>query len=152
MSALVLCATIVVVVFGVLAVSGLIGGDAFGVALLKARDHVLRVKVWHLMVAVAATVALFILSENPPLLGVFAAFLTLVLFAWAWVHEFRFLMALGDDDFPGRFDKPIWAALMVLAPPVGLWVFRSYHLSCWPEPAATKPAAGPSHEPELSRP
>src|SRR5262245_61923442 len=107
MSALILCAAVVAVVLGVLAVSGLIGGDAVGIALVRGRDSMLHVKIWHLMVAVAAAATLFILAENPPALAAFGAFLVLVLFARAWVREFRFLMALGDEDFPGRFDKPI---------------------------------------------
>ena len=35
----------------------------------------------------------------------------------AWAREFFFLMALGDDDLPGRFDKPIWAAVLVVLAP-----------------------------------
>lgn len=45
----------------------------------------------------------------------------------AWVHEFVFLMRLGDDAFPGRHDKLVWAALMIVLPPIGLLAFWSFH-------------------------
>src|SRR5689334_6716873 len=49
-----------------------------------------------------------------------------VAFALAWFHEFRFLMRLNDDAFPGRNDKLIWALLLMLFPPVGAVVFWSF--------------------------
>jgi hypothetical protein len=64
-------------------------------------------------------------------------------FAVSWVREFRFLMALRDDDLPGRFDKPIWAALLIALPPLGLFLFRSHRLAHWPEPQP-KPRPGMS--------
>jgi hypothetical protein len=57
-------------------------------------------------------------------------------FARAWAYEFRFLMSLGDDAFPGAFDKVVWAVLLILAPPVGLHMFRSYRLAHWPRTKA----------------
>jgi len=48
------------------------------------------------------------------------------LFLLAWVHEFTLLMRQGDDAFPGRFDKPIWALLLIVLPPVGVLAFWSY--------------------------
>jgi len=56
------------------------------------------------------------------------------LFLRAWRREFVFLMGLRDDVFPGSFDKPIWAVVLVVLPPIGLWCFRSYRLAHWPEP------------------
>jgi hypothetical protein len=47
-------------------------------------------------------------------------------------------MLLGDDAFPGRHDKLIWALLLFILPPVGVWLFRSYREVRWP---ATKPAS-----------
>jgi hypothetical protein len=35
---------------------------------------------------------------------------------------------------------------MILAPPVGLWMFRAFRLAHWPEPSARKAEAGPSAE------
>ena len=48
------------------------------------------------------------------------------LFTWAWTREFSFLMSLRDEDLPGRFDKPIWVAILFFLAPVGLFLFRSY--------------------------
>jgi hypothetical protein len=83
-----------------------------------------------LLVAVAgASVALAI--------GLFVLAL-IVIFVACWLHEFRTLMLLGDDAFPGRHDKLIWALLLIVLPPVGVWLFRSYREARWP---ATKPAS-----------
>jgi hypothetical protein len=71
--------------------------------------------------------------------------LALILFASAWVREFQFLMTLRDDDLPGRFDKPIWAFVLIGLAPFGLFLFRSYRLTHWPEPRP-KPATGPTSE------
>ncbi len=57
-----------------------------------------------------------------------------VAFAVAWVREFQFLMALRDEDLPGRFDKPIWAFVLIALAPAGLFLFRSHRLAHWPEP------------------
>jgi hypothetical protein len=82
---------------------------------------------------------------------VFQASLLLVLlvgtlavwFASAWLREFRFLILLSDDVFPGQNDKLIWAILLIVLPPVGLWLFQSYREVHWPE---TKPTAAGSSE------
>jgi hypothetical protein len=68
----------------------------------------------------------------------------LALLIVAWLREFSFLMRLGDDAFPGRFDKPIWAALLILLPPVGVLTFWSYRKAHWPE-AKAQAKATPSH-------
>ena len=76
---------------------------------------------------------------------VLAVLIGLVLIARAWRHEFLFLMSLRDDELPGRRDKLIWLALLFFLPPVGLWTFRAFRESHWPETAATtsKPAPAP---------
>jgi len=61
------------------------------------------------------------------------ALVVLGVFLYAWRREFLFLMSLRDDAFPGRFDKPIWAATLVLLAPIGFWLFRSYRLAHWAE-------------------
>ncbi len=56
-----------------------------------------------------------------------------------WFRELLFLMALRDDELPGRFDKPIWAFLLIALPPVGLIAFRCHraaHLRPEPSPLA----------------
>ncbi len=60
-----------------------------------------------------------------------------------WFREFLTLMAMSDDAFPGRFDKALWFALMVLLPPVGLVAFASFRRSYW---AVEKPASGVASE------
>lgn len=37
----------------------------------------------------------------------------LVLGAYLWIIEFAQLMALGDGDFPGRYDKALWVGAFV---------------------------------------
>ena len=64
-------------------------------------------------------------------------------FTVLWVREFLFLMALRDEDLPGRFDKPIWAMLLIVLPPLGLFLFRSHRLAHWPEPEP-KPRMSPA--------
>jgi hypothetical protein len=107
-------------------------------------------KLWHVLVAVALSAFIFasyLASESGanalPLLLAFSVVLVLVVRAWR--HEFLFLMSLHDDELPGRHDKLIWAAALVLAPPLGIWVFRTYREARWPEPAPLrgKTAADP---------
>ena len=50
----------------------------------------------------------------------------------AWVREFTFLMRLDDEAFPGRNDKLIWAVLLMVLPPVGVWLFQGYREVQWP--------------------
>lgn len=107
-------------------------------------------KGWHLGVAVVAALVLASLTVGRHDSGVFlvpAALVALTLFLGAWKHEVLFLMARRDDEFPGGYDKLIWAALLVAAAPLGVWVFRSYRLAHWPEselePGRAKPRSAP---------
>ena len=36
--------------------------------------------------------------------------ITVLAFCVFWIYQFVGLMLLSDADFPGRFDKPVWAA------------------------------------------
>jgi hypothetical protein len=106
-----------------------------------------RLRLWHLVVAAFALMLLFTLMDRHAYReGLF--FLTLVAavatgLTVLWVREFLFLMALRDEDLPGRFDKPIWAAVLIVLPPLGLYLFRSYRHSHWPEPEP-KPRISPA--------
>ncbi|MCU0780292.1 MAG: hypothetical protein MUF04_04215 [Akkermansiaceae bacterium] len=51
---------------------------------------------------------------------VFVAFLALLIF---WGYQLVFLMLMEDKLFPGRFDKPMWVAVFVLAAPLAPFVF-----------------------------
>jgi len=110
--------------------------------------HVERLKsVWVVRLAWAAVilVGLIVLASQGGA-GLVLSFLilaTLVAYLAMWVHEFLFLMGLTDQDFPGRYDKLIWAGVLVALGPLGLWVFHRYRLATWVDPAAApaKPAA-----------
>lgn len=58
----------------------------------------------------------------------FAALLIggLVLLAWIWFDELIWLMCQEDQVFPGRFDKLIWAFLLIFLPPVGVLALGSF--------------------------
>ncbi len=107
----------------------------------QAGDWLRRAEGWQL--AVLAVVVLFALPILPALL-ILALLGAFVFFVRAWVREFAILMRLGDDVFPGHNDKLIWAILLIVLPPVGVWLFQSYREAHWPEAKPTrKPAAGP---------
>jgi hypothetical protein len=79
--------------------------------------------------------ALLVVALAVPLVLSLAA--GLVLFARAWIREFWFLMRLGDDAFPGQYDKLGWTVLLIVLPPVGVEFFSRFRLAHWPE---AKPA------------
>ncbi|MEO6810921.1 MAG: hypothetical protein ABI353_17555 [Isosphaeraceae bacterium] len=86
---------------------------------------------WHL--AFLATLAVLVAFVVLPVRGVAVILPLAALLVLAWVHEFTLLMRQGDELFLGRYDKPIWALLLIILPPVGLltfWLFRKAH---WPE-------------------
>ena len=62
----------------------------------------------------------------------------LALFLFVWVREIVQLMGLSDDVFPGRNDKALWLALIVLLPPIGVPAFSIFRRAYWP---AGKPVA-----------
>jgi hypothetical protein len=70
----------------------------------------------------------------------------LVLIARIRKHEFLFLMSLCDDELPGRYDKLLWTVLLILLPPVGLWMFRVLRASHWPAPEPFQAQPRPSPE------
>ena len=41
-------------------------------------------------------------------------------------------MRLDDEAFPGRNDKLIWAVLLIVLPPAGVWLFQGYREVRWP--------------------
>ncbi|MHC5544069.1 hypothetical protein ACYOEI_38070 [Singulisphaera rosea] len=64
-------------------------------------------------------------------------------FAWSWRQEFLHLMSLRDEEFAGKYDKLVWALLLIAMPPVGLWFFRASPLARRPEPARAATTAKP---------
>ena len=44
-----------------------------------------------------------------------------------WLSQFVSLMNMRDEDFPGRYDKPIWAMTLILANILGaiaFWIWK----------------------------
>jgi hypothetical protein len=62
-----------------------------------------------------------------------SAVLALLLFFGLWRREFRLLMLRRDDEFPGRLDKIGWFLMLTVAAPAGVWLYRSYRKTRWPE-------------------
>ena len=89
-----------------------------------------RAEGWQLFLM--AIIALLILPLVPALL-VLALIVAFVMLVRAWVREFVYLMKLRDDAFPGHNDKLIWAILLIVLPPVGVWMFHTYREAHWPE-------------------
>ena len=89
-------------------------------------------------VVVAAALALMVMYSHGPgeamLPIVLLSVWVLAWFVRNWRKEFVFLMGLKDEDLPGRHDKLIWAAVLLVLAPIGVWFFRSYRLAHWPEP------------------
>ena len=48
-----------------------------------------------------------------------------------WISQFVDLMQRRDNEFPGRYDKPIWAAVMIFGSLLGSIVYWF----CKPRPA-----------------
>jgi hypothetical protein len=95
---------------------------------------------WFLKVFLAAFIVLTLLAATPALLAlalVLAVAAGVFLFAKAWLREFWFLMRLGDESFPGQHDKLIWAVLLIVLPPVGVYLFNRFRLAHWPEAKPT---------------
>jgi hypothetical protein len=68
-----------------------------------------------------------------PLFIALAVVAALILFARAWLREFAFLMGVDDSAFPGHHDKLIWALLLIVLPPVGVYLFRAHRRAYWPD-------------------
>lgn len=95
-----------------------------------------KAETWQILLV--AVLALIILPAIPAIL-LLTILAGVVLFARVWLREFSLLMRLDDGAFPGRSDKLIWAMLLIVLPPVGVYLFRSYRLAHWPETKPTSP-------------
>ena len=64
-----------------------------------------------------------------------------------WGHELWVLMHQDDTVFPGKNDKLIWALVLLLCPPLGVVLFRSYRERNWVSADAhAKPKVDPANE------
>lgn len=102
---------------------------------------------WKFVLALAglsfvALLSVPVLVAVLPIALLVVAVACLVLFAEVWLKEFRFLMELRDDAFPGQNDKLIWGILLIVLPPVGAWLFRAHRLVRWPEVKAATRVVG----------
>ena len=50
-------------------------------------------------------------------------FILAIIFGLVWIVEFAQLMALRDEDFPGRHDKALWVAAFVFGNVLGAVAF-----------------------------
>ena len=89
--------------------------------------------------AIPGILFFMILRAGPAEVAPMLTFLALggvIIFAIIWVREIVQLMGLGDDAFPGRHDKMLWLALIVVLPPIGISAFSIFRRAYWP---ANKP-------------
>ena len=99
-----------------------------------------------LVLVLALVVGISMVVAAPALLLI-PAVLGLGWFCRVWMRNVWFLMHLEDNVFPGRNDKLIWAGLMTLAAPLGLYLFVKFRAAHWPESAAhAKPKPTMAHE------
>ena len=115
----------------------------------RAEDFFIRVDHWisrnpgplrAAFVLALAFMAFWLMAAALPLAIALAAIAVVVLFARNWLREFSFLMGVDDSAFPGHHDKLIWALLLIVLPPVGVYLFRAHRRAYWPE-SETKSAA-----------
>jgi hypothetical protein len=100
-------------------------------------------RLWHVLV-VLGVLSWFAIEREPPTVMIACVWALVFLYARVWLYEFFFLMGLTDDAFPGRFDKLIWAFVLILLGPLGLWAFRRYHTTQWPESTDERLSAKPA--------
>jgi hypothetical protein len=107
-------------------------------------DQTLRqVPSWAILLGIAFVVVMgSILAFETPAPGLLLVALgTIVLLIVSWVRDFAYLMSQPDHAFPGRYDKLIWALLLIVLPPVGVVAFWSYRRAQLGESRVAKPAA-----------
>jgi uncharacterized membrane protein YhaH (DUF805 family) len=100
-----------------------------------------RFNLWQIMAAIVVVGLLLGAVTAPPGFerGFSVTLLALLVLGWFvrnWCNEFVFLMSLRDEDLPGRHDKLIWVVLLLVLAPIGVWLFQSFRLAHWPEPAS----------------
>src|SRR4051794_22096177 len=98
----------------VAAVAALVGGLVqSGVQRLHPLDRLreMRGTLLALLIALAGLLATILVQHPFPLVMVLVAWL--VQFLVTWFREFGFLMVQPDEVFPGRFDKLVWALLLI---------------------------------------
>jgi hypothetical protein len=64
-----------------------------------------------------------------------------VAMAFFWVGEFVRLMRTSASAFPGRHDRLVWIAVMILLLPVGALAFWTYRRTQWDDDTSHTPSA-----------
>ena len=61
-------------------------------------------------------------------LEIFSLLLLIVIVALIviWCKEFILMMALGDSDYPGRYDKTLWFITFIIFSIVAPFLFRGW--------------------------
>ena len=61
-------------------------------------------------------------------LEIFSLLLLIVIVALIiiWCKEFIFMMALGDSDYPGRYDKTLWFITFIIFSIVAPFLFKGW--------------------------
>ena len=134
--------------------SGQTAGEVVGLTGSAFVDDLLsRLRFWPAVGVCILTFLMFATTatHSPEIPMLLALAFVLFLFARAWRYEFIGLMNRPDDSFPGQFDKPIWAALMVFLPPLGYTCLRAYRRATHGAAerqarANAKPVASPVHD------
>jgi hypothetical protein len=90
-------------------------------------EQVRSVPAWQ--VALAAIILIALMAQDARVVVLALLAMLVLLFGLEWRREFAYLMTLDDQAFPGRNDKLIWAMLLIVLPPIGLWLFRSHRLA-----------------------
>jgi len=100
---------------------------------------------WLFFLGTIPAILFFLILQGPPdeIRAIFGLMLLAVLAmaVFFWIHELIALMGLGDEAFPGRHDKVLWFALMVLLPPVGAITFSMFRRAYWPVEKPSREAA-----------
>lgn len=76
--------------------------------------------------------ALSAMNESFYPLIVIASISAILMGLWTWIREIVNLMGLNDEAFPGKHDKVLWLALMILLPPIGVPAFCVFRRAYWP--------------------
>jgi len=112
-------------------------GLALGKAISAAREGRLPNFTGYVAYGLALVICVAVwVSARDPETWFLGAIGTLFLFALAWAHAVRALTQQPDEAFPGRYDKPIWAFLFIILPPLGVIAYRWYR---YPVTAKSEP-------------
>ena len=59
-------------------------------------------------------------------------FFGLIFYCVFWLVQLLDLMRRRDDEFPGRFDKPLWVAIIILLPILGAAAYSIWKPKIYP--------------------